>query len=306
LNQTSVLRGRRARIAFAFSVPIAVLGGLIGLGGAEFRLPVLKGPMRYSAKEAVPLNLSVSLVTLLVSLLTRAGTLPLAPLAELAPIAISLAVGAVAAAFLGTSFVRRLTERRLEMMILVLLVGIGAALIVESSFPQSGSGLLPGGSLWSIAVGVLFGSGIGLVSSMLGVAGGELIIPTLIFVFGVGVKIAGTASLLISLPTVAVGLIRYARQGAFAQRTVLGETIVPMGLGSVIGAVVGGLLVGLVSSSVLKFALGIILVVSAIRIFRSPRPGTKEWGRSVAFRYLLLLEEKSTSILTLSGHRALC
>lgn len=31
--------GRRPIVAFAFGVPIAVLGELIGLGGAEFRLP---------------------------------------------------------------------------------------------------------------------------------------------------------------------------------------------------------------------------------------------------------------------------
>jgi len=30
--------------AFGFGVPIGALGGLIGLGGAEFRLPVLTGP----------------------------------------------------------------------------------------------------------------------------------------------------------------------------------------------------------------------------------------------------------------------
>lgn len=34
-----------SRLAFAFAVPIAVLGGQIGLGGAEFRLPVLVGPL---------------------------------------------------------------------------------------------------------------------------------------------------------------------------------------------------------------------------------------------------------------------
>ena len=45
------------------------------------------------------------------------------------------------------------------------------------------------------------------MSSLLGVAVGELIIPTLVFDFGVGIKTAGTASLLISLPTVAVGVI---------------------------------------------------------------------------------------------------
>jgi hypothetical protein len=40
--------------AFGYAVPIAVLGGLIGLGGAEFRLPVLAGPLGYSARRAVP------------------------------------------------------------------------------------------------------------------------------------------------------------------------------------------------------------------------------------------------------------
>ncbi len=259
---------KREGIGFLLSVPIAVLGGLRGLGGAEFRLPVLKGPMHYSAKEAVPLNLSISLVTLVVSLLTRAGTLPLAPLAEMSPVVISLIVGAMVAAFFGTRFVRNVSERGLERIILVLLVTIGGALIAESFLPQSGFGLVPIGLSWSIAVGVTFGLAIGLVSSVLGVAGGELIIPTLIFGFGVVVKLAGTASLLISLPTVTVGLVRYARQGAFSQRVVLRETIVPMGLGSVVGALIGGLLVGLIPSSFLKFVLGIILVLSAIRIFR--------------------------------------
>ena len=41
-----------------------------------------------------------------------------------------------------------------------------------------------------------------------------------------------------------------------------------MGLGSVIGAVIGGLLVGSVPAAVLKTGLGVILIVSAWRTFR--------------------------------------
>ena len=41
-----------------------------------------------------------------------------------------------------------------------------------------------------------------------------------------------------------------------------------MGLGSVVGAVVDGLLVGLVTAAALKLTLGVILIVSAVRIFR--------------------------------------
>src|SRR5918998_1251130 len=69
-------------------------------------------------------------------------------------------------------------------------------------------------AVWIVA-GILFGLGIGLVSSLLGVAGGELIIPTLVFALGVGIKTAGTASLLISLPTVAVGVLRHRKLGSF-------------------------------------------------------------------------------------------
>ena len=112
----------------------------------------------------------------------------------------------------------------------------------------------------------MFGLGIGLVSSVLGVAGGELIIPTLIFGYGVGIKTSGTASLIVSLPTVTVGLVRYAMQRRFKREHFV-DAIIPMGIGSAIGAIVGGLLVGVFPEEILKLILGIILILSALRIF---------------------------------------
>lgn len=49
-------------LAFFAAIPIVLLGGLIGLGGAEFRLPVLAGPLRYAAKQAVPLAVPAILI----------------------------------------------------------------------------------------------------------------------------------------------------------------------------------------------------------------------------------------------------
>ncbi len=71
-----------------------------------------------------------------------------------------------------------------------------------------------------------------------------------------------------SLPTVAVGVLRHRRLGAYSERRDLAETVAPMGAGSVAGAVAGGLLVGIVPAAALKLLLGVILVVSAVRIFR--------------------------------------
>ena len=261
----------RSKTAFLYAVPISILGGLIGLGGAEFRLPVLAGPLRYSARQAVPLNLVVSLVTLIVSLVIRSRTLSLVPVSPFLPGVLALIVGAVVAAFFGTALAGKLSDQKLERIILMLLFVIGVLLIVEGLLPSQLPAFLPNTRAWHIGAGLLFGLLIGLVSSLLGVAGGELIIPTLVFAFGADIKTAGTASLIVSLPTVIVGVARYASRGAFAERQALVETVVPMGVGSVVGAVIGGMLVGIAPSSVLKVGLGIILMVSAFKIFRRVR-----------------------------------
>ncbi|HKX26219.1 MAG TPA: sulfite exporter TauE/SafE family protein [Blastocatellia bacterium] len=256
-----------SRLAFLYSVPIAILGGLIGLGGAEFRLPVLAGPLGYSARRAVPLNLAVSLVTIVAAFLIRGRVLSLQTIGPLLPAIFALISGAVVAAFYGPSLAHKLSDERLERVILVLLLVIGLALIVESFLPQETAGLLPSTLFWHVCAGIVFGLGIGLVSSLLGVAGGEMIIPTLVFAFGANIKTAGTASLLISFPTICVGLLRYAESGAFSDRQPLIETVAPMGIGSIIGAVIGGVLVGIVPVPVLKLMLGVILIISALRIF---------------------------------------
>lgn len=248
-------------------MPIATLGGLIGLGGAEFRLPVLVGVLRHTARQAVPLNLAVSLTTIAVSLISRGGTLP--STAALAPDLLSLAAGSVIGAFAGAGWARRISELQLRRAIWLLLTIIGTALIIEAFVPIVGSGFLPTDQVVRVVAGLLFGVGIGLFSSLLGVAGGEVIIPTLVFAFGADIKVAGTASLLISLPTVLTGIARYARRGAYADREPLRWTVLPMSIGSVIGAVTGGLALGLVPVSLLKIGLGVILIWSAQRIFRS-------------------------------------
>jgi uncharacterized membrane protein YfcA len=252
------------------SIPIAALGGLIGLGGAEFRLPVLVGPLGHDARSAVPLNLAVSLVTIVASLVARGATLSVTAVRPFSTELLALIVGAVVAAFFGAGWAGRFSEARLRQVILVFLTVIGVALIVEGVLPTGVPALVPDVAGVRVVAGLAFGLVIGLMSSMLGVAGGEMIIPTLVFAFGVDIKTAGTASLLVSLPTVLSGMGRYAARNAYADPKRLRSTVVPMALGSVIGAVIGGLLAGAVPPAALKIGLGAVLIWSAQRIFRHP------------------------------------
>jgi uncharacterized membrane protein YfcA len=250
-----------------YSIPIGALGGLIGLGGAEFRLPVLIGPLGHPPRRAVPLNLAASLITVVSALAIRYRVVKEQPVGELWPGLISLTAAAVAAAIVGTAIVGRLSNVQLGRVLAVVLSFIGVALCIEGFLPENTTALLPDLRTWHIGAGAVFGIAIGLTSSVLGVAGGELIIPTLVFAYGVGIKAAGTTSLLISLPTVAVGIMRYAANGEYSDRRLLADTVLPMGIGSVVGAVGGGLLVGFVAPSILKMALGAVLIVSAVRLY---------------------------------------
>ena len=112
------------------------------------------------------------------------------------------------------------------------------------------------------------GFGIGVVASLLGVAGGELLIPTLVLLFGLDIKLAGSLSLAISLPTMLIGFTRYSTDQSFA---VVGRNrgfVWVMAAGSLFGAFLGGQLVGMVPAGLLLPLLAVILVISAIKVWR--------------------------------------
>lgn len=252
--------------AFLYGAPIGLLGGLIGLGGAEFRLPVLTRIFGYKAIEAVSINLAISLLTVAAALAARLSMISGDGLSPLIPVIGILAAASVTGAYVGTAYLHHIHESTLERVIMVLLAAIGGILIAESFFVFT-SQRLTDGVIANILLEVVLGFGIGVVSSLLGIAGGELIIPTLILVFGVEVKMAGTASLIISAGTILVGFLRYFRRGSYSERRDVTQMILPMGLGSIIGAVIGGGLVGIVSSDHLKLLLGLLLIASAVKMF---------------------------------------
>jgi hypothetical protein len=254
--------------ALFWGAAIGTLGGLIGLGGAEFRLPVLLGLFALAAHAAVRMNLLMSLVTLAASAVARFGFASFPDLAVHVPEIAALTVFAVAAAWFGAGLLARIDAQSLTRLIAVLLAAIGLLLLVE---PVAGEalhlGAAPGG-WWRPVAGAFAGVVIGLVSSLLGVAGGELIIPTLIFGFGLDIRTAGTASLIISLPAVAVGVFRHARAGSYGDRAALLRIGAPMAAGSVLGAMAGAALLPFVRVGALKLFLGAILLASSTRLWR--------------------------------------
>lgn len=265
MNTTSPPTARSRPAAFGGGALIGTLGGLIGLGGAEFRLPLLIGLFRFAALEAVILNKAMSLVVVATALPFRAGTVPFDQIAAHWPTIANLLAGSLLGAWLGAGWATRLRSETLYRVIAVLLVAIAGVLLVGHEL-TAGQPLFTGTA--QVVAGVVAGFGIGVVASLLGVAGGELLIPTLVLLFGADIKLAGSLSLAVSLPTMVVGFTRYSRDQSFA---VLGRNrtfLLVMAAGSILGTFIGGRLLGIVADAVLLPALAAILLVSAWKVWR--------------------------------------
>ena len=261
----SAPKERNLPAAFGAGAIIGTLGGMIGLGGAEFRLPLLIGIFRFAALEAVILNKAMSLVVVATALPFRAGTVPFSEIATHWPIILNLLAGSLAGAWFGAGWATHLKSETLYKVLSALLVMIAVILLFGHETATTGSLLV--GTPQMIA-GVIAGFGIGVVASLMGVAGGELLIPTLVLLFGADIKLAGSLSLAVSLPTMLVGFARYSQDQSFA---VLGRNrtfLLTMAAGSVVGSFIGGLLLGIVPSTILLPALAAILVISAAKVWR--------------------------------------
>lgn len=259
------MRERKSAV-FGAGASVGLLGGLIGLGGAEFRLPLLIGLFRFQALEAVILNKAISLVVVIAALPIRSFSVPFAEVLQWWPSILNLLAGSLIGAWLGAGWATRLKSQHLYQIIAVLLVAIAAVLIFGHAPQGSGRPLFDGYT--QVLVGLLTGLAIGVVASLLGVAGGELLIPTFVLLFGADIKLAGSLSLAVSMPTMLIGFARYSQDQSFA---VIGRHkpfLFWMALGSLAGAALGGLLLGWVAAGVLIPLLAVILVISAIKMWR--------------------------------------
>ncbi|MFB7254893.1 sulfite exporter TauE/SafE family protein [Streptomyces nojiriensis] len=252
-------------LVFAAGAAIGVLGGMIGLGGAEFRLPLLIGLFGFAALSAVILNKAMSLVVVLVALPARMAAVPASEVAAHWPVAANLLAGSLLGAWAGASWAVRMRSSTLYKVLAALMVLMAAALVITHT-TTLGTLVLPLAA--QVPLGVVAGFGIGVVAAIMGVAGGELLIPTIVLLFGLGIKTAGSMSLLVSLPTMLVAFARYSRDGSFAVLGANRRFTLVMIAGSISGAVLGGLLLGVFSDLVLIPALAVILLVSAVKLAR--------------------------------------
>ena len=262
---TAPSRVRSLPWAFVAGAAIGVLGGMIGLGGAEFRLPLLIGVFGFAALSAVIMNKAMSLIVVVTALPARLVAVPWAQVSPHWFVVVNLLAGSLVGAWLGATWATRMRSATLYRVLAGLLVLIAAAL-AWTHFGSTGGADLP--VVWRTVAGVAAGVGIGVVAALMGVAGGELLIPTIVLLYGVDIKIAGSLSLVVSLPTMLVAFARYSRDASFSVLAANRWFVLAMAAGSIAGTLAGGLLLGVVPSLVLVPLLMVLLLASAVKVWR--------------------------------------
>ena len=250
--------------AFLSGVIIGILGGLIGLGGAEYRLPLLVGYFRFALLQAIIINLIVSIFTVAFSLIFRNTEIPFSELTKHFEAIVNLFAGSAIGAWIGVQIATKVSTRVLNILVWIFLLSLGVFMILHALIDFSPPML---STPVRIITGFMAGVIIGIFSSMLGVAGGELIIPTLILLYAQDIKLAGSISLCISFPTILIGLYKYRKDEAFAVIKRKKMFISLMAAGSVTGAFAGSRILGGVNGVILQLILGVILIIAAIKTY---------------------------------------
>lgn len=243
-------------LAAAAALPIGIVAGVTGVGGGEYRAPVLLSLLR-NVRWTITGNLLAGvLVGLSTALLRGAFVQPF----DTMLLAATMIVGSLPGAYGGAVLARSMPSKWLKAFLAAILVATALRLLLFES-PTPGS--FQFGPEQAI-LGVTVGLGIGLVSGLLGVAGGEYRIPALILIFGLPSIAAGTISSLVSLPQQMVGFLKHRQMGQATRKTL--RLAVIMGVAGIAGVGLGvALLQRTTNETVTKF-LAFLMLLAAARI----------------------------------------
>jgi hypothetical protein len=194
LSNSSVKLSHAALVGVA----AGLLGGLFGVGGGLIIVPGLVGFAHMERRLAHGTSLAATLPIALASLVTYLahGNVDW-------PVALFLAIGAIAGAIVGTQLLHVIPKNVLVMVFVITVLATATRLLISSD--STGRAEL---TIVSALLLVLVGFFTGTLAGLLGIGGGVIMVPAMVVGLGMVPALAKGTSVAVIVPTSIMGTIR--------------------------------------------------------------------------------------------------
>jgi len=225
-----------------------ILSGILGIGGGIVFVPLLT----YFTKEDFKINTGISSLAI-VFVASASAVTYIANGIEISTYVLYLILGAIFGGYLGSHISKLITSKNLQRMFSVLLLFASYRMFFGTNF----STRFEENILLYILIGILSGLGSGL----LGIGGGIIRIPLLIFFGGIGNLAAQGVSLITAIPSSVAAVIPKLRNKEFIKRGII------IGIFGIIGSVIGSNIAFALPQKSLNYAFASFLVLVSINMF---------------------------------------
>jgi uncharacterized membrane protein YfcA len=238
--------------ATAIGLASGALSALLGVGGGLLMVPAMLLLLRVRQHRAHGTSLAAMLPAAMAGVYRyhQAGNVDW-------DLVLPLAVGGVFGALIGAGIANAIGAGTLKRVFGVLVIVTGGLMIaVPAKYSHHLALIGPGAGAFLIG---LVGLIAGILSGLLGVGGGTIMVPAIVFLLGRDQHVAQGVSLAVIIPVSLSGAWIHARKG-----NVISTLGVWLSVGAVIGATVVGHAVQRYSSDTLRFLFGVFLVIMGV------------------------------------------
>ena len=231
-------------------------GGILGIGGGLIMIPLMVEVLKLTQHKAHGTSLLALVFTGIggATIYASNGSVDMTA-------ALLLAVTAVVTAPFGARYTHALSERKLKQYFGAFLIFCSGLLLLKP-YLTNFIGVVPGYA--KIMILLTTGAFTGFLSGMMGVGGGTIMIPVMVILTGFTQHVAQGTSLLVMVPTGAIGAFTHWKMGNVEKRILW--SLIP---GIILGTYLGGNIANIIPNNTLRFIFAAMLIFVGVRYFKA-------------------------------------
>ena len=246
-------------ISFVIGLTAGAFGGILGIGGGLIMIPLMVEILKLTQHKAHGTSLLALVFTGIGGAITYAsnGSVDITGAAL-------LTITAVLTAPWGARYCNALTGKKLKMYFGAFLI-VCSALLFLKPYLTNFIGTVPGDA--KIMILLTTGAFTGFLSGMMGVGGGTIMIPVMVILIGFSQHMAQGTSLLVMVPTGAIGAFTHWKMGN-VEKTILWG-LIP---GIILGTYLGGNIASIIPNDTLRSVFALVIIFIGLRYCRTSQP----------------------------------